>query len=62
MGMKNIVIVSDGWHLPRALLMSSWLNVNAFGCPSHYKMSLPADTYWRLREAAGLQAYTLFGA
>lgn len=59
--MKRVVIVSDDWHLPRALLMCNWLNVEAKGYGSHYKMSLHAELFWRLRESAGLQAYVLFG-
>lgn len=62
MKMKNVVIVSDGWHLPRALLMCKWSNVKATGYASHYNMPLESELYWRFREAAGLQAYMLFGA
>lgn len=60
--MKNVVIVSDNWHLPRALLMCKWLNVKAKGYASGFKMGLRAELFWRLRESAGLQAYILFGA
>lgn len=60
--MKNVVIVSDSWHLPRALLMCKWLNVKAEGYPSHYRMSFQSEVFWRLRESAGVQAYILFGA
>ncbi len=60
--MKRIVIVSDGWHLPRALLMCKWLNVKAEGYASKYKMSFQSELFNRFRESAGLQAYMLFGA
>lgn len=62
MKMKRIVIVSDGWHLPRALLMCKWLNVKAKGFASRYRMSFQAELFSRFRESAGLQAYMLFGA
>ncbi len=62
MKMKRIVIVSDGWHLPRALLMCRWWNVKAQGFASRYKMTFQAELYNRFRESAGLQAYMLFGA
>ena len=60
--MKKIVIVSDGWHLPRALLMCKWSNVKAIGFASRYRMSFQAELFNRFRESAGLQAYMLFGA
>jgi vancomycin permeability regulator SanA len=60
--MKRIVIVSDKWHLPRALLMCKWEHIRAKGYASDYKMSMQAELYWRTREAAGLQIYMLFGA
>lgn len=60
--MRNVVIVSDDWHLPRALLMCRWLNVKAKGYASRYRMSAQSELFWRLRESAGLQAYMLFGA
>lgn len=60
--MKSVVVVSDNWHLPRALLMCEWSNVRAKGYGSHYAMPITAELFWRLRESAGLQAYMLFGA
>ncbi len=60
--MKHIVIVSDGWHLPRAMLMCKWENVRATCYASHYRLSLQSELFWRAREAAGLQIYMLFGA
>ncbi len=60
--MKHVVIVSDGWHLPRALLMCEWSDVRATGYASYCKMPLEREMFWRLRESAGLQAYMLFGA
>ncbi len=60
--MRNIVIVSDAWHLPRAMLMSKWENIKVKSYASRYKMSAQAELFWRMRESAGLQIYMLFGA
>lgn len=60
--LKNVVIVSDIWHLPRAMVMCKWERIKARCFPSHYRMSLQSELYWRAREAAGLQVFLLFGA
>ncbi len=60
--MKNVVIVSDSWHLPRALLMCSWTGIKAEGYASRYRVPRRLILFWRFRESAGLQAYMLFGA
>ncbi len=60
--MKNVVIVSDNWHLPRALLMCKWEHIRAKGYASDYRMSMQSELFWRTREAAGIQIYMLFGA
>lgn len=60
--MKSVVIVSDAWHLPRALLMCKWMNIRVKAYPSHFRMVLERELYNRFRESAGLQAYILFGA
>ncbi len=60
--MKKVVIVSDAWHLPRAMFMCRLEHIKAHSYPSNYKMSPQAELYWRARESAGLQVYLLFGA
>ncbi len=60
--MKNIVIVSDNWHLPRALLRCNWEHIRAKGYARDYRMSMQSELFWRTREAAGIQIYMLFGA
>ncbi|MCL5267805.1 MAG: YdcF family protein [Bacteroidetes bacterium] len=60
--MKKIVIVTDRWHLPRVLLMCRWQNARVKGMASDYRMFLPSDIYYRMRESAALQVYLLFGA
>lgn len=60
--MKRIVIVSDKWHLPRALLMCRWEDANVQGAASDYRLPILNELYFRMRESAALQAYFLFGA
>ncbi len=59
---KNIVVVSDKWHLPRALLMCNRGDIKVFGMASNYKMSTVKTIYYRIRESAAIQVYILFGA
>lgn len=60
--MKRIVIATDAWHLPRALMMCHWQGVDAQGVASKFKVSLGEIVNYRIHEAAGLQVYILFGA
>jgi vancomycin permeability regulator SanA len=60
--MKRAVIVSDDWHLPRAMLMCRWQGVAAKSFPSHYNLSLHWELFWRVRESAGIEVFLLFGA
>ncbi len=62
LGMKNIVVVTDDWHLPRALLMCRWEGAGVFGIASGYRMFLSNEIYSRLRESAAIQVFLLFGA
>ncbi len=62
LGMKKIVIVTDKWHLPRVLLMCRWQDARVKGMASGYRMFLPSEVYYRIRESAALQVYLLFGA
>ncbi|MFZ1080803.1 MAG: YdcF family protein [Candidatus Kryptoniota bacterium] len=60
--MKNLVIVTDDWHLPRALLMCRWEGAKVMGIASDYKMLLPNELYFRARESAAILAFLLFGS
>ncbi len=60
--LKKIVIVSDNWHLPRVLLMCRWQDARVKGMASGYRMFLPSEIYYRMRESAALQVYLMFGA
>jgi vancomycin permeability regulator SanA len=62
LGMKNIVVVTDSWHLPRALLMCRWENAKVYGSQSNYRMDFAKGIYSRLRESAATQVFILFGA
>ncbi|MGO9481335.1 MAG: YdcF family protein [Candidatus Kryptoniota bacterium] len=62
LGMKKLVLVSDDWHLPRALLMCRWEGAEVMGMASGYKMLLPKELYFRARESAAILAFLLFGS
>lgn len=62
LGMKKIVVVSDRWHLPRALLMCRFEDADVTGAASNYRLPVLSELYFRVRESAALQAYLLFGA
>lgn len=62
LGMKNIVIVTDNWHLPRALLMCKWEGAKVYGTASDYRMLFTNEIYSRVRESAAIQVFLLFGA
>jgi vancomycin permeability regulator SanA len=62
LSMKNIVIVTDNWHLPRVLLMCRLEGAKVYGAASSYRMFFAKEIYSRLRESAALQAFILFGA
>lgn len=62
LGMKRIVVATDSWHLPRALMMCRWQGVKAYGVASKFKTSSSETIDYRVHEAAGIQVYVLFGA
>ncbi len=62
LGMRNIVIVTDAWHLPRALLMCRWEGAEVYGAASGYRMFYAKEIYSRFRESAAIQVFILFGA
>jgi len=65
LGLKKIVIVTDSWHLPRALLMCRWQGIpdsKIAGLASDYKMSMSKELFFRVRESVAIQAFLLFGA
>ncbi len=62
LNIKKVALVTDSWHLPRALLMCRWQGIEAVGIPSYTKMSILQSSKWRFHEAGALQLYILFGA
>ena len=65
LNLKNIVIVTDSWHLPRAMLMCHWQDIprdRISGIASNYKMSSLNEIYFRVRESVAIEAFILFGA
>ncbi len=57
----RIAIVTDSWHLPRALFMCRCVGVRAYGVPSELKLTTVESIKVRIHEAGGLQVYILFG-
>jgi len=60
--MNSIAIVTDGWHLPRALLICRLNRFRVSGIASSYKLPVLSEIYYRVRESVALQVYLLFGA
>lgn len=58
---QNIVIISDDFHLARALEMSNFFNIDVSGLASDYKLSLDKLLYYRARESIALVLFWLFG-
>lgn len=58
---QSIVIISDDFHLPRALEMSKFFNLELNGLASDYKLSLDKLLYYRARESIALVLFWLFG-
>ena len=58
---QRVVIISDNFHLPRALEMSKFFQVNLNGLASNYELSLDKLLYYRLRESVALLLFWLFG-
>jgi len=54
-GNENIMVVSQRFHLPRALWLANSLGINAFGIPANiYKFSAFKTGFWYLREILAL--------
>lgn len=60
-GWKKFIIVSDQYHLARALEMCKFNNINAIGSPSSIKQAFFDLAYYRLRESVALLAYWILG-
>jgi SanA protein len=56
-GLTNVILVTQNYHLPRALFLCNQLNLNANGVPAdqtHYLRH--RYVYWRIREVAATVA------
>ena len=56
----KIFIVSDKFHLRRVLEMCDFLNVNAIGIASEYKLNWKKLFFYRLRDSIGLLLFWFF--
>jgi vancomycin permeability regulator SanA len=57
----RVVLISDDFHLPRALEMCRFFNIDSKGIASDYRLSLEKLLYYRLRESIALVLFWLFG-
>lgn len=60
-GWKKLIIISDQYHLARALEMCKFNGVSAIGSPSGIKQTFYDLAYYRLRESVALLAYWILG-
>lgn len=58
---QKVVIISDDFHLPRALEMCRFFNIDANGLASDNVLSLDKLLYYRIRESFALVLFWLFG-
>jgi vancomycin permeability regulator SanA len=59
-GQKKLVIISDEFHLVRALEISAFFNITAESSSSEYDITSDKLLYYRLRESAALILFWLF--
>ena len=62
LGMRNVIVVTDNWHLPRAIMMCRWEGLTVHGKASRHRSPLSDEVFSRFRESAGIQVFVLFGA
>jgi uncharacterized SAM-binding protein YcdF (DUF218 family) len=60
-GWKRFIIISDQYHLARAIEMCKFNGIDAIGSPSGIKQSVFDLAYYRLRESVALLAYWILG-
>lgn len=58
---SKVVLISDDFHLPRALEMCRFFNIEAEGLSSDYRLNLEKLLYYRVRESIALVLFWLFG-
>jgi uncharacterized SAM-binding protein YcdF (DUF218 family) len=60
-GWKKFIIISDQYHLARAIEMCKFNGIDAIGSPSGIKQPFFDLAYYRLRESVALLAYWILG-
>ncbi len=59
-GLKNILIISDKFHLRRVLEMCDFFNTNAYGISSDYELNWKELFLYRFRDSIGVLIFWLF--
>ncbi|MCZ7601417.1 MAG: YdcF family protein [Melioribacteraceae bacterium] len=57
----KVVLISDDFHLPRAIEMAHFFNIKVEGIASDYNLNLEKLLYYRFRESIALVLFWLFG-
>jgi len=60
-GFHSFIVVSDHFHLQRALEMCRFNNLHALGAASESSLEWKSITWYRIRDAAALLEYWMFG-
>ncbi len=60
-GWKKFIIISDQYHLARAIEMCKFNGIDAIGSPSGINQTFYDLAYYRLRESVALLAYWILG-
>jgi vancomycin permeability regulator SanA len=57
---KDILVISDGFHLSRTLQICKFFNLNARGVSSDYSLSFEKTVFYRSRESVALLLFWFF--
>jgi uncharacterized SAM-binding protein YcdF (DUF218 family) len=60
-GWEKFIIISDQYHLARAIEMCKFNGIDAIGAPSGIRQSVFDLAYYRLRESVALMSYWILG-
>ena len=59
-GKDSVLIISDGFHLSRAIQIAKFFKINSIGVASDYTLSLEKTIFYRTRESIALLLFWLF--
>jgi vancomycin permeability regulator SanA len=59
-GQDSVLIISDGFHLSRAIQIAKFYKINSVGVASDYSLSFEKTLFYRTRESVALLLFWLF--